>query len=99
LLVQNGYAVEERDYFKDQFTETELRELASELGEPGVSGIFAARSPALKKMGLNVADLSDERKLALMLEEPRLVRRPIVRLGDRLIVGASLKAMTEALNS
>jgi arsenate reductase-like glutaredoxin family protein len=99
LLVQNGYAVEERDYFKDQFTETELRELVSELGEPGVSGIFAARSPSLKKMGLNVADLSDERKLALMLEEPRLVRRPIVRLGDRLIVGASLKAMTEALNS
>ena len=53
--MQNGYTVEERDYFKDQFTETELRELVSELGEPGVSGIFAARSPALKKMGLNVA--------------------------------------------
>lgn len=97
--MQNGLTVEERDYFKDPFTETELRGLAAELGETGVTGMFAARSPSLKKMGLNAADLSDERKLSLMLEEPRLVRRPIVRLGDRLIVGASLKAMTEALSS
>ncbi len=97
--MQSGYTVEERDYFKEPFTETELRELVAELGEPGVTGMFAARSSSLKKMGLNAADLSDERKLALMLEEPRLVRRPIVRLGDRLIVGASVKAMTEALGS
>ena len=88
MLVQNGYEVEERDYFKEPFSETELRDLVAELGEPGVTG-----------MGLNAAELSDERKIALMLEEPRLVRRPIVRLGDRLIVGASVKAMTEALGS
>ncbi len=99
LLVQNGYTVEERDYFKEPFTETELRELVTEVGDPGVTGLFAARSPSLKKMGLNAGDLSDERKLALMLEEPRLVRRPIVRLGDRLVVGASVKVMTEALGS
>lgn len=97
--MQNGYTVEERDYFKEPFTEAELRDLATELGEAGVTGMFAARSPSLKKMGLVAGDLSDERKLSLMLEEPRLVRRPIVRLGDRLIVGASVKAMTEALNS
>ena len=97
--MQNGYTVEERDYFKEPFTETELRELVTEMGEPGVTSMFAARSPSLKKMGLNAADLSDERKLSLMLEEPRLVRRPIVRLGDRLIAGASVKAITEALSS
>ncbi len=97
--MQNGYTVEERDYFKEPFTEAELRELVGELGEPGATGMFAARSPSLKKMGLNAADLSDERKIALMLEEPRLVRRPIVRLGDRLIVGASVKTMTAALGS
>ena len=67
------------------------------MGEPGISAMFASRSPSLKKMGLTAADLSDERKFALMLEEPRLVRRPIVRLGDRLLIGASVKAITEAL--
>ena len=97
LLVQNGLSVTERDYFKEPFTEDELRELIAEVGEPGVSAMFASRSPSLKKMGLNPAELSDERKVSLMLEEPRLVRRPIVRLGDRLIIGASVKVITEAL--
>ena len=99
MLVQNGYEVEERDYFKEPFTEGELRDLVAEVGDPGVSAMFASRSPSLKKLGLNPAELSDDRKLSLMLEEPRLVRRPIVRLGDRLIIGASLKAITDALGA
>ena len=97
LLVQNGLSVAERDYFKEPFTEDELRELIAEVGEPGVSAMFASRSPSLKKMGLDPAELSDERKVSLMLEEPRLVRRPIVRLDDRLIIGASVKVITQAL--
>jgi len=97
LLVQNGLSVAERDYFKEPFTEDELRQLIAEVGEPGVSAMFASRSPSLKKMGLDPADLSDERKVSLMLEEPRLVRRPIVRLDDRLIIGASVKVITQAL--
>ena len=95
--MQNGYEVKERDYFKEPFTEVELRDLVAEVGEPGVSAVFAARSPSLKKMGLTAAELSDDRKLSLMLEEPRLVRRPIVRLGDRVIIGASVKAITDAI--
>ena len=97
--MQNGYEVEERDYFKEPFTEGELRDLVAEVGEPGVSAMFASRSPSLKKMGLTAAELSDDRKVSLMLEEPRLVRRPIVRLGDRLIIGASVKAITEAIDA
>jgi len=97
--VQNGYTVEERDYFKEPFTEAELRDLVADVGEPGVTAIFAARSPSLKKMGLTVAELSDDRKLSLMLEEPRLVRRPIIRLGDRLIIGANVKTITDALSA
>lgn len=95
--MQNGLSVAERDYFKEPFTEDELRELIAEVGEPGVSAMFASRSPSLKKMGLDPAELSDERKVSLMLEEPRLVRRPIVRLDDRLIIGASVKVITQAL--
>lgn len=98
LLVQNGVSVTERDYFKEPFTEQEINDLVVEVGNAGVSAMFASRSPSLKKMGLTAAELSDKRKVALMLEEPRLVRRPIVRLGDRLLIGANVKAITEVLN-
>ena len=97
LLVQAGYEIQERDYFKETFSREELLTLSEEIGESGIAAMFATRSPSLKKMGLNANDLSDDRKLELMLEEPRLVRRPIVKVGDRLLVGANIKAITEAL--
>ena len=92
--MQNGVQVQERDYFKDPFTRQELTDLASSVGLPQ---IFASRSPSLKKMGLAGQDLSEAEMLDLMLKEPRLVRRPLVRLGDRLLVGANLKAVQAAL--
>ena len=59
--------MEERDYFKEPFTEDELKELA---GDTPLSQMFARRSPALKNMGLADKELSDEEMLALMLKEP-----------------------------
>ena len=94
MLLQNGVELEERDYFKEPFTEAELRGLAKGVG---ISELFARRSPALKQMGLAGQELSDEKMLELMLQEPRLVRRPLVMLGQRLLVGANLKAVAEAL--
>ena len=101
--MQNGVAIVERDYFKEPFTEAELQALIDATGaDDGVGALFASRSPALKKRGLNAADLPDDRKLALMLAEPRLIRRPIIRLdsptGRRLIIGANLKTVAAALS-
>ena len=86
--------LQERDFFKDTFTKEEIQELA---GDGGIAQLFARRSPSLKQMGLADQELSDAEMLALMLREPRLVRRPLVRLGGRLLVGANIKAVEEAL--
>ena len=94
MLLQNGVEIQERDFFKEPFTEQEIRELA---GSASISQIFARRSPSLKKMGLADKDLSEGEMLELMLKEPRLVRRPLVRLGGQLLVGANLKAVEAAL--
>ena len=94
--MQNGMELEERDFFKEPFTQQELHELATDVG---TAQLFARRSPSLKKMGLADQDLSDDQMLSLMLQEPRLVRRPLVRLGGRLLVGANLMALAEALDS
>ena len=87
--------LEERDFFKEPFTQQEIQELASDVG---TAQLFARRSPSLKKLGLADQDLSDEQMVSLMLQEPRLVRRPLVRIGGRLLVGANLKAVEAALS-
>ena len=65
--------------------------------EEGLGCLFARRSPSLKKLGLDGQDLPESRMMELMLQEPRLIRRPLVRIGGKLVVGASLKIMEAAL--
>ncbi|MCH8062954.1 MAG: hypothetical protein IH861_10675 [Chloroflexi bacterium] len=91
-LTGSGVELKERDFFKDAFTEAELREL---LGDTPASEIFSWRSPSVKKMGLDKDSLGEDDLIRLMLEEPRLVRRPLVRKGARLVVGTDKRAMAE----
>ena len=62
----------------------ELRRLLD--GRPAAT-IFAARSPTVKKLGLDVGALSDEQMLDLMVEHPTLIRRPLLVRDGELVVG------------
>ena len=94
MLLQKGLELEERDYFKEPFSEQEILDLAANVG---LSELFARRSPSLKKMGLSGQELPDAEMLKLMLEEPRLIRRPLTKIGDKMLIGANLKVLAEAL--
>ena len=89
-LLQDGLELEERDFFADPFTEAEIREL---FGERDPADFFSWSSPSFRKMGLKREDLTGDRLIEMMVEEPRLVRRPLVKLADELIVGTDRKAM------
>lgn len=91
-LSQGDIQLDERDFFQNPFTEAELREL---LGNTPASEVFSFRSPSVKKMGLVADDLSEDDLIRLMLEEPRLIRRPLIKVGNRVLVGTDKKAMAE----
>ncbi|MCY3871607.1 MAG: hypothetical protein OXG87_18830 [Gemmatimonadetes bacterium] len=85
--------VEERDFFKDEFSEEELREL---LGDTTPSDIFSWRSPSARTLKLDRDDVSPDELIRLMAEQPRLIRRPLIHTGDRLFAGTDKAAMAEA---
>jgi arsenate reductase-like glutaredoxin family protein len=93
--LQNGLEVVDRDFFKETFRETEIRELAAMVG---TENIFARRSPSLKKLGLADKELSDDEMVNLMLQEPKLVRRPLLKVGNKLMVGGSSAAVEAAIS-
>lgn len=94
-LSQKGLDPEERDFFKETFSEQELRDI---LGDTPPSDIFSWRSPSVKKMGLTKDELSDDQLISLMLEEPRLIRRPLIQVNGKLIVGTDKQAMAQAFS-
>ena len=71
--------INERDFFKNPFSQAEIQGLLK--GRPA-SEMFNFRSPSFKALGLDRDKLSDSKLIDLMLKEPRLVKRPVVRIGD-----------------
>ena len=92
--MQNGLEVTDRDFFKETFSESEIREFAA---MAGTENIFARRSPSLKKLSLADKELSDDEMVKLMLQEPKLVRRPLIKVGGKLMVGGGTAAVEAAI--
>lgn len=49
--------------------------------------ILATRSQAFKSLNLNINDLKVNEVLQLLIEKPKLLRRPIIIDGNKLVVG------------
>jgi arsenate reductase len=83
--LQKQREISERDFFKNPFTRAEIEKLLQ--GKPA-SDMFNFRSPSFKKAGLERDNLSNNDLIELMLKEPRLIRRPVVRIGEKVYFGA-----------
>ena len=94
--MQNEVTIQERDYFKEPLTEGEVREMA---GMASIEQIFAKRSPSLKQMGLAGQELPEDQMVQLMLQEPKLVRRPMMRVGDQLFVGGGAAVLDSVVSA
>jgi arsenate reductase-like glutaredoxin family protein len=90
LLAQRGIAVESRDLFGKPLGEDEIRVLVR---RGGLDNVFSWRSPTARARGLTPGTLSEDEAVRLMAAEPRLIRRPLIDSGDRLIVGADAAAI------
>ena len=95
FLSQKKIEFNERDFFKNKFSREDI--VAPLQGRPA-GDMFNSRSPRVKSMGLEPAKLSDDKLIDLMLQEPRLVRRPVVRIGDKVYFGADSKVLEKLLS-
>jgi arsenate reductase-like glutaredoxin family protein len=86
VLSRNGISVTLRDLFKAPLDADEIRRLAK-LAPGGARGLLSIRSPQVKALGLDRRPVSDEALIALMAREPRLLRRPLLHDGRRLLIG------------
>jgi arsenate reductase/regulatory protein spx len=86
--------INERDFFKNPFSRTEIDEL---LQGKSASEMFNFRSPSFKQLGLVKDKLGDNELIELMLKEPRLVRRPVVRISGQVYFGADKSVLVSLI--
>jgi arsenate reductase-like glutaredoxin family protein len=60
--------------------------------------MFNPRSPSVKSMGIDPAKLNNDELIDLMLQEPRLVRRPVVRIDSKVYFAADRKVLEKLLS-
>ena len=78
--------IDTRDFFKDPFTEAELKKIIKMTGKKPVE-LLRKRDKTYKEMQLDQAKKSDSEIIKLMVKYPGLILRPIVILKNKALVG------------
>ena len=78
--------IESRDFFKDPFTEIELKKIIKMTGKKPQE-LLRKRDKAYKEMKLDQNKKTDSEIIKLMVKYPGLILRPIIILKNKAIVG------------
>jgi len=81
-----------RDYFKERFTVEELRAILADAGLTP-HDVLSRRAKAYATL-VGDRDLAAEELLALMVQEPTLLRRPLAVRGEQTAIGFDKGALT-----
>ena len=78
--------VDTRDFFKDPFTELELKKIIKMTGKKPTE-LLRKRDKKYKEMKLDQNKKTDSEIIKLMVKHPGLILRPIIILKDKALVG------------
>lgn len=95
LVKDSGKEFEVREYLKEPVSENELTELLQKLG---IAPIELVRTQEkLWKEKYKDRDLSDKELIRIMVENPKLIERPIVVKGNSAVIGRPASRIEELL--
>ncbi|MGC4107089.1 MAG: arsenate reductase family protein [Thermomicrobiales bacterium] len=97
-LKDSGVEFESCDYFRNRFTRDELKDVLTRAGLTPRE-ILSVRSKVYKARSAEIDALDDDALLDLMLEEPTLLRRPLVIKDGAVVVGHNTGALADLIAS
>ncbi|MEM7234269.1 MAG: arsenate reductase (glutaredoxin) [Planctomycetota bacterium] len=98
LLRERGIEPEVVEYLKDAPSRATLKRLIQSLGASDVSDLTRTKEAVFKELGLANED-DRERWIDAIVENPVLLERPIVVVGNRARVGRPPENVLEILDS
>jgi regulatory protein spx len=85
-LEEHGLEFEEKNIYHEPLTKDEIKEILM-LTDEGTEEIISYRSQAYQDLEVDIDTLSMNELLELFIEEPSLIRRPIIMDDRRLQIG------------
>jgi len=97
LLTERGVEAETVEYHVEGISEERLRDLLAKGGlRPG--DVLRTREPLVAELGLDRGLPPDDDLIALMVEHPVLIQRPLVERGDRVVLARPVERVLELLD-
>ena len=97
LLIEAGHWLIEHDLLTHDW-HSEPEKLRSFFGDKPVVEWFNRAAPAIKNGELNPAEIDAEEAIALMLEQPLLIRRPLMEIENHRMAGFETSEVEQFLN-
>ena len=96
LLRESGIAYDKVNYYIEPLSKKKLTELLRKMNMKPRE-LLRKSEPVYKDLGLAENKFSDTELIALMIEHPDLMQRPIVERGDRAVLGRPTENVKELL--
>lgn len=97
LFRENNVEYENVNYFIDELTEEKLRDL---LRKANLSPFEVLRTKEPLSKQLNITkETAPEKIIKLIVENPALLQRPIVEVGDKAVLARPIEKALELINS
>jgi arsenate reductase (glutaredoxin) len=96
LLRESGIAYEKINYYIEPLSKKKLTELLRKMNMKPRE-LLRKGEAVYKELGLAEDKFSDSELIALMIEHPDLIQRPIVERGDRAVLGRPTENVKELL--
>lgn len=96
LLKNSGQEFEIREYLKEPVSEEELKNLLKMLGMAPIE--LVRTEEKIWKEEYKKRDLSDLELIRVMVENPKLIQRPIVVKNNQAVMGRPASKISELIN-
>lgn len=95
LLKENGIGYEKVNYYIDPLSEEKLRELLDKAGLEAFD-VLRTKEPLFKRLNIRENTSSDE-IIKLIIENPNLLQRPIVEVGEKAVLARPIEKALELI--
>ena len=97
LLIENGVDWNKVNYFIEPFTEKKLAALLKKTGLRPFE-VLRRAEPDFKGLGI-IAESTDAEVIKAMVDNPTILQRPIVEVGDKAVLARPIEKALELLKS